>query len=61
MPKDFEDAVVIYDSKGNKVTDFSNNGKIIFNKYKFSVTNQTPHQDGKDYVTYYLTVKMKKK
>lgn len=58
MPKDFEDAVVIYDSKGNKVTDFSNNGKIIFNKYKFSVTNQTPHQDGKDYVTYYLTVKM---
>ncbi|WP_161907957.1 SpaA isopeptide-forming pilin-related protein [Emergencia sp. 1XD21-10] len=58
MPKDFDDAVVIYDSAGKKVTDFTANGKVIFNKYKFSVTEQTPHQDGKDYVTYYLTVPM---
>lgn len=58
MPKEFEDAVVIYDADGNKVTDFTANGKVIFNKYTFSVTEQTPHQDGKDYVTYYLTVPM---
>lgn len=58
MPKKFEDAVVIYDAAGKKVTDFTNNEKVIFNKYKFEVSHQTPHQDGKDYVTYYLTVKM---
>lgn len=58
MPKRFEDAVVIYDAEGKKVTDFTNNDKVIFNRYKFEVNNQTPHQDGKDYVTYYLTVKM---
>jgi hypothetical protein len=58
MPKKFEDAVVIYDASGDRVTDFTSNKKVIFNKYKFSVTEQTPHQDGKDYVTYYLTVKI---
>ncbi len=58
MPKKFEDAVVIYDASGDRVTDFTSNKKVIFNKYKFSVTEQTPHQDGKDYVTYYLTIKM---
>ncbi|MGF6376701.1 hypothetical protein M2140_001779 [Clostridiales Family XIII bacterium PM5-7] len=58
MPKKFEDAVVIYDSAGDKVKDFTNNDKIIFNKYKFTVNDQTPHKDGTDYVTYYLTVKM---
>lgn len=58
MPKDFSDAVVIYDSAGERITDFTANGKVIFNKYKFTVSEQTPHQDGKDYVTYYLTVKM---
>ena len=56
MPKKFEDAVVIYDASGDRVTDFTSNKKVIFNKYKFS--EQTPHQDGKDYVTYYLTVKI---
>lgn len=58
MPKKFEDAVVIYDAAGDRVTDFTSNKKVIFNKYKFGVTEQTPHQDGKDYVTYYLTIKM---
>ena len=58
MPKDFSDAVVIYDSAGERITGFTANGKVIFNKYKFTVSEQTPHQDGKDYVTYYLTVKM---
>ena len=34
MPKDFSDAVVIYDSAGERITDFTANGKVIFNKYK---------------------------
>ena len=53
----FTDRVAIYDKDGNKI-DYTKDENVVYNYYKFSVTEQDDHLDGTDYQTYYLTVEL---
>lgn len=57
-PKEFLETVKVTDEKGNPVTNFSGNSDTTYNSYTFSVLEQSPHEDGKDYVKYYAILEI---
>ncbi|MCI9640449.1 MAG: Cys-Gln thioester bond-forming surface protein [Emergencia sp.] len=57
-PKSFLETVQVRDENGKKVTEFKGDNKTTYNTYGFTVKEQDPHEDGRDYVTYYAVVDM---
>ena len=57
-PKTFLETVQVRDAEGKKVTEFTGDNKTTYNTYLFTVWEQDPHEDGKDYVTYYAVIDM---
>ena len=54
---EFVQRVAIYDAEGHRI-DYTNDGRVVYNYYTFSVTEQADHVDGNGYETYYLTVEL---
>ncbi|WP_251615846.1 SpaA isopeptide-forming pilin-related protein [Senimuribacter intestinalis] len=57
-PKSFLETVKVADKEGEPVTNFSGDSETTYNSYTFSVLEQSPHEDGKNYIKYYAILEI---